>query len=218
MRAMKLSLMLRLGSRFLSLTALAVMMYASFPVSGAMAQDSQGQTSAQQAQEEEEPDAATLAYQRTMGALAQNLSKDDLMHFSVLNTEYYMVSTVKLWMKEVNHAIDGCEKNNPSMKSDMEERRDELAKAMEKPLSDAEKNLSNMMLAQTYAKPEDVKAMLAQGDDLREKKSSIFKTMPVTTPEACKYILVKTKEVQDNMIGLLNMSTKLYSKALQNAQ
>ena len=73
-------------------------------------------------------------------------------------------------------------------------------------MSEAQGHLDNMVLVQTYAPAKDIRGVFKVMDDARDKAETEIKKIPVTTPEACQYLLDKMDETQENMVKILRLT------------
>ncbi|MCF8495745.1 MAG: hypothetical protein K9G62_03660 [Alphaproteobacteria bacterium] len=138
-------------------------------------------------------------------------------HFFMTYTNYNIIETVKIVQKDVGNAIDKCGENNPDMKENLDTRYKSWNDAVNPIIKDAEANLHNMMLAQDYAKKQDIEAIFKEVDDTRDRTQSEIEKIPVTTPEACKYLLEKMDETQTNMVELLKNTLLSFSQVFPEA-
>ena len=65
--------------------------------------------------------------------------------------------------------------------------------------------------------PGRIKNLLAEANGVREESSDQFKKVPVTSIEACEYLLNKMDETQDTMGNLLDQTLVGLPQILQNA-
>lgn len=147
-----------------------------------------------------------------MNALSDPLPDEDRNHFSLIVTNYNLIQTVKMVEKDVARAVKECGKNNPDMKKAMDERFDGWKGAVDPIIKDADANVDNMIAAQDYAKPKQIKKILKGLDESREHTNKQIEKIPVTTPEACDYLRNKMDETQESMVGLLQATLTPYSQ------
>lgn len=148
-----------------------------------------------------------------MDALTDALNERNKRHFYMIYNNYNMIATVKNVRKSVGDAIKACGENNPDIKEKISRRFEEWKGAVNTKIEEAEGQTNNMILAQSYAKPKDIRTVLKKADEVRDFSENIYEKVPVTSAEACEYLHNKMDETQDNMIGLLE--TTLVSVPLE---
>jgi len=89
------------------------------------------------------------------------------------------------------------------MKDALQSRYDEWDGALTPIIEDANANVDNMIIAQEYAKPRDIKKLLKFIDKKRVSRADDVKKFPVTSPEACEYLRNKMDDTQENLTTLL---------------
>ncbi len=147
---------------------------------------------------------------KTISAFSQKLDESQMRHFFTAYSNYNLIATVKTIRSDVSAAIDACSENNPDMKEDLHERFGVWKGAVGPLIKDAEGNMNNMLLAQDYSGPEEIKHIFELVDETREYTASQFEKIPVTTPEACEFLLNKMDETQESMLSLLQRTLISY--------
>lgn len=127
----------------------------------------------------------------------------DKRHFNTLFSNYNLVQVVKTVRDSVDLAIDKCGEENPDMEEALDTRFKEWKAAVKPVLSEAEGHINNMIHAQEYAKSKDIKKIFKLADDTREEKEKEVNKVPVSTPEACEFLLKTMDETQPNMVEIL---------------
>lgn len=145
----------------------------------------------------------------------KKLQPRDQRHFQVLYMNYSIVGVVKTVRKDVGNAIDKCSENNPAMEKDLRKRFDQWEGALNPVLTEADGLVNNMLFVQEYAEPEEVRSIFKLIDDNRTQHENEIKKVPVTTPEACEYLLNKMDETQEKMVGLLKKTLVGLPQSLQ---
>lgn len=135
--------------------------------------------------------------------LVEKMNEDEKKHFFLGYSNYNLQGTVKMVQNDVANAIEACGKNNPDMKGALEARHKAWSEAIDPMMKESEANLENMIAVQEYASRDDVVAIFKQVDVTREKTQNQIEKIPVTSPEACEYLMNKMDETQDSMINLL---------------
>lgn len=139
-----------------------------------------------------------------LGALTKDLDSARRRHFYTIYNSNNLISTVKYVRGHVGEAIDACSKNNPDMEGALRERYKVWTDVVNENLVSAEGQVNNMVLAQDYAPDTAVRNILKQADALRDKNQKGVERIPVTSKEACDYLLNKMDETQKSMVELLN--------------
>lgn len=136
-------------------------------------------------------------------------------HFMVAYSNYNLIETVKTVQKDVGTAVDKCGENNPDMKADLDARFKDWKADVEPSIKEARSNFDNMLLAQDYASKKEVKAIFNSVDLTREKTYDQIQKIPVTSPEACQYLLSKMDETQARMIQILQTTLVTFPKIFE---
>ena len=118
-------------------------------------------------------------------------------------TSYNLIETVKIVQRDVSNAVDGCGNENPDMKNLMTQRFSAWNDAVNPVLEEASGHLDNMVIVQDYADPKDLRAIFTSADRAREHTNARIDKIPVTTKEACEFLLSKMDETQASMVALL---------------
>lgn len=164
----------------------------------------------------EDPDKKLLL--KKLAKYTNGLEQKDARHFFVLYGNYSIVNSVRIVEKDVTAATEVCKKENPKMKDRIDERFAAWKKAIAGPKAEAEANIKNMSEAQTYMSQAEVNELFDLVDKTSEMAQSKFKKVPVSTPEACEFMLTKMDETQSTMISLLSATMKSLPLALQQSQ
>ncbi len=158
------------------------------------------------------------ALQEKIGGLLKTLDQDEATHFLVMYANYSLYSMVKAVNTDVGEAVDKCAENNKEMADELNKRYERWKRAVVTSMEDVHKNLENMSLAQTYLPQSEVKIIFALIDEVRAVNSSRFETAPVTTPEACEFMLSKMDETEENMTTLLKATLVSYPNISKKMQ
>lgn len=150
--------------------------------------------------------------------ITTSLDQAQANHFFVMYSNYAMISTVKKVEGDVKNAAQKCSETNPDMKDKIASRLDGWTTAINAPMKDATDNINNMSLAQTYISQAEVQEIFALVDTMREETDQKFQRVPVSTPEACEFMLSKLDETQQNMGALLKATLMSYPNVLQKTQ
>ena len=146
---------------------------------------------------------------------AKDLDKAESRHFGVMYGNYNMISVVNTVRDHVEEAVDACGDENPDMKEALDTRFDEWEAAVDPVIEEAEANISNMVLAQEYAKPRELRGFFKDIDRARKDRNKAVKKTPVTSVEACESLLKKMDATQDNMVQLLQQTLVTLPQQIQ---
>ena len=142
--------------------------------------------------------------------LVEPLSDGEKKHFFHIYDSYKLIGTVHVVHSGIKDTVKECGKKNPDIKSNIEARFKDWDGAVMSVLGEAQGHLDNMVLAQEYAKKRDIKAVFKSIEDTRAHTEARFERVPVTTLEACEYLLGKMDDTQENLIGLLRSTLVSY--------
>jgi len=143
---------------------------------------------------------------KKLGEISDKLEGAEKHHFNVAYNNYSLISTVRTVQKDVGGAITACGENNPDIKDKLDTRFKQWNDTVNPVMSEAQGHLDNMVLVQTYAPAKDIRGVFKVMDDARDKAETEIKKIPVTTPEACQYLLDKMDETQENMVKILRLT------------
>jgi membrane-associated HD superfamily phosphohydrolase len=146
--------------------------------------------------------AATKAYD-AIKEIGKDLKESDAKHFYMTYNNYNLAGTVKMVQGDVANAIKACGENNPNMKNDLDARYKTWDEAVAPVVKEAEANIDNMILAQEYADPAKIRKAFGALDEARKVTNEYVDKKPVTTEDACKSLLEKMDDTQENLISLL---------------
>ncbi len=135
--------------------------------------------------------------------IAEGLSPEEQKHFFILYNNYNMIGTVKMVQGDVGKAVKACGESNPDMKDKMDARFKTWNEAIEPVVKESEGHAENMVIAQEYAKPKEIKAIFKGLDETRVLANAQVEKTPVTTKEACEYLLNTMDDTQNNFAKLL---------------
>ncbi len=150
--------------------------------------------------------------------LLKNLSQEEATHFMVMYANYNIYSMVKAVSEDVGEAIGKCAENNKEMADDLNRRHGKWKSSVGGNMKEAYSNLNNMSLAQTYIPQYEVKMIFDLVDRVRSINSSRFETVPVTTPEACEFMLSKMDETEESMNAMLQATMISYPNIMKKIQ
>ena len=164
-----------------------------------------------------EPSEKAKVLHRKILDLSTSLSDENRNHFYLIYNNHNMIETVKTVRQDVDKAVLACGKENPEIRSPLERRFSTWTDTIDPKVAEAEAFRDNMIIAQDYMEPGRIKNLLAEANGVREESSDQFKKVPVTSIEACEYLLNKMDETQDTMGNLLDQTLVGLPQILQNA-
>lgn len=176
--------------------------------------DARAQDAATQAAEDED----VQSVRQRVQALIKPLDDPQRTHFYAIYDSHNLINVVKTVQGSVSQGVEKCVENNPDMKDALNARHKEWKNSINAVLKEAEGNVKNMIAVQDYTKPKDIRSILKFVDKTRKNKDKDVQKVPVTSPEACEYLLNKMDETEDNLTGLLRSTLVSLPQALQNAQ
>lgn len=151
-------------------------------------------------------------------SILANLDMREAQHFMIVVVNQNLIGTVKAVEEDVAMAAKGCAENNKQMADTVTARFAQWQEAVKGPMQEAQANVDNMVVAQTYITKEQYTELFGLIDDVRKYNSSRFEKTPVTTPEACEFMLSKMDETQENMVGMLRATLASYPSVQQKTQ
>ncbi len=153
-----------------------------------------------------------------MSGVMKRLDEAELTHFMVMFTNYNMYSVVKAVREDIKNAIDGCSKNNPEMEDELRSKFSNWDTNVGDSMKEVDGNIKAMALAQDYISQNELNMIYGLVDETRAVNSSQFEKTPVTTPEACEFMISKMDETQENMIRILSATMQSYPNMLKKTQ
>lgn len=153
-----------------------------------------------------------------VNGVMKGLNESELTHFMVMHTNYTMYSVVKAVRYDVSNAVDGCVKNNPDMADDLRNKFADWEKNVGGSMKEVDANIKSMGIAQDYISQNELNSIFNLIDETRASNSSQFEKTPVTTSEACEFMMSKMDETQENMIRLLAATLQSYPNMIKKTQ
>lgn len=181
---------------------------------------SSGHVYAQEASSEEPSPAKQMNDKLTerVSNVMQDLNQKEAFHFMTVYANYTLVSTVKAVKDDVADAVKACGQNNESMKGDLDSRYAKWEESVGTGIVEAEGNINNLAVAQKYISQANLQGIFAQVDKMRAINSSNFEKTPVTSPEACEFMMSKMDETEESMKQLLQITLQSYPNILEQTQ
>ncbi len=165
----------------------------------------------------ERKESAEKTFGKVTGMM-MSLEEHEQKHFFLAYTNYNLIETVKVVQGDVKKAINKCGENNPDMKGSLDARFKAWNKAVNPLIKEAEGNYKNMLVAQDYASKKELKDIFNSVDETREKTYDQIEKIPVTTPEACQYLINKMDETEESMLSILRSTLVSAPKILEENQ
>lgn len=153
---------------------------------------------------------------RLLVDLVKKFSPEEQKHFFVAYHNYNLISTAEIVRQDVKTAVTKCGENNPDMEEEITTRFKTWDDAVNPALNEARVNLDNMIIAQKYATKKEINKVFASLSETRERTDARFDKVPVTTPEACSYLLGKMDETQSNLLTLIRSTLVSFPQIEQN--
>lgn len=188
-------------TRLFTVFLFAFIAFTSFPLVQAMADDKEA-TGETPKVNMEEVDKRQHAYD-LMDAINQRISREQHDHFMRVYGNYNLIETVSAVRHDVESAVQACSENNPHIKDKLEERYTEWDSAIDPIMTESKANLENMILAQDYATTEELNEIFNSFTEVRTAATKQIEKIPVTTEEACLFLLGKMDETQEYMMKML---------------
>ncbi len=188
------------------------------PLNYAHAQTGEQELSEEQQKAKDLAKAQADALQERINGVMNELDQGEMTHFMVIYTNYNLYSVVKAVREDVKNAVGGCAKNNPAMADDLNNRYSRWEGSVGSSMKEVDDNIQSMALAQDYVSQNELKTIFSMIDEMRAMNSSQFEKTPVTTPEACEFMMSKMDETQENMIRLLSGTLQSYPNMLRKTQ
>lgn len=151
-------------------------------------------------------------------SVSKKLDQAEMTHFGIIYSNYTVYSMVSAVRDDVEQAVNACIENNPEMEEQLTKRWDVWEKSVGTNMKEALANIKAMSTAQDYASQEEMNTIFALVDSTRAANSSRFEKVPVSTPEACEFMVSKMDETQDNMNMMLIATIKSYPAIMKKMQ
>lgn len=165
---------------------------------------------------DEKDDAFVKKTQAELEALMKRVGEEEQRHFYTIYSNYNLIGTVQVVQRDVGKAIAKCEENNPDMKDDLEARHASWLSVVDPLIKDARASIDNMVIAQDYVSKEFFERVFAAVDQTRRRTQDEINKIPVSTPEACTYLINKMDETQEKMVSMLRSTLISYPQALKS--
>jgi hypothetical protein len=135
--------------------------------------------------------------------IGEPLKGDNAKHFYMMYSNYNLIGATKMVQSDVKNAIKACGTENPALKTELDGSFKTWNDAVDPMIKEAVANNDNMMIAQDYADAAKIRKAFKTLDETRAITSEHANKVPVTTEEACRHLLGKMSETQQNLVNLL---------------
>ena len=163
-------------------------------------------------------EAKIKALNERLSAVSNRLDKNQARHFFVMYSNYTIISTVRAVEKDVQKAVETCAENNRDLRAELNARFSSWQNAVDGPMKEAMGGINNMIAAQNYASRDEIEDVFRLVEETREYNSSRFEKIPVSTKEACEFMMSKMRETQGNMAAMLKATLVSYPATIQRDQ
>ena len=160
----------------------------------------------------------TEILQGKVSDLMKTLDMAQARHFMTMYANYNIYSMVKAVREDVHQAVEACADNNKNMADKVRNKFSRWDDSVGGTMKEADANIQNLALAQTYLPQSELKSIFSLVDEVRAVNSSRFEKTPVTTPEACEFMISKMDETETSMNSLLQATLISYPNMLQKTQ
>lgn len=198
-----------------------VALLGAFAMAGpvALAQEQKPQDAAKEAPKaEDKPEEKKNPVVAAAEEFTKGFSDVDRRHFNILYGNYNLVKVVETVKGDVALAVGKCGEANADMKQALDDRYAKWGDAIKPVMTEAEANINNMVFAQEYAKPKEIRKFFKLIDKARADKEKEVEKVPVTSKEACEYLLKTMDSTQENMIKLLRATLVSLPQAMQQEE
>ena len=158
-----------------------------------------------------------MSVKERVEAFTADLDQASERHFYAVYGSYNVIQVVEGVREQIGEAVDSCGDENPDMEEALDARHESWDESLEEVMEEATANVDNMIIAQEYAKPREVRKVLKFADKKRREQEEQAKKFPVTTQEACQYLLEKMDETEESLSGLLRSTLVSLPNSLVNA-
>jgi len=184
----------------------------------AQGETSDSAPSAEDVKRSELVEAQEDALREKVSRTIRKLDQREMTHFLAMFTNYNVFSIVKAVQDDIQDAVNRCADNNKDMATDVRGKYTAWNDNVGDVMQEADANIKNMSLAQNYISQAELNIIFGLVDEVRAVNSSRFESTPVTTPEACEFMMSKMDETQENMQQMLKVSLQSYPNLLKKTQ
>lgn len=152
------------------------------------------------------------ALQEATDKLLEGLSDKEIKQYRAIRSAHGLIRSIENVSDTIDRAVTACAKNNPDMADKLEDRFVKWKRAVRPHLNTARDKRDDMVVLQSFAEPERVRAYLDTFDKAVAYKNDMFEKKPVSDAESCKDMMDKMQSTQDRLIKLLEERLALYDK------
>lgn len=150
--------------------------------------------------------------------VTSKLDKGQASHFFVMYSNYSIISLVNNVEKDIGEAIQKCGDANKDLKTKYDARFATWKSTVSGARQEALKNVDSMVAAQDYITKAEMDDIFGMIDKTRLEADTRFQRIPVSTPEACEFMLTKMDETEKTMDQLLRATLASYPNVLKKNQ
>lgn len=158
------------------------------------------------------------ALHKAIDDLLEDLPEINQKHFMTLYHTHNIVSVVKTVRHDIGKAVEACGENNPDLADKMTTRFTQWKDKTASILVEAEGNINNMIIAQDYAQPQEITAILNLANEVRAKGEASLNKVPVSTKAACEKLYTTMKKTQKDVINMMRETLISVPHAMQQEQ
>lgn len=154
-------------------------------------------------------------------ALLETLPNQNQKVFFVLRNKHSVIRSINMVHRDVKNAVKACGKENPSIKSQINERLDDWEAAIMPILDEANDVLKRELKEQEAFYMSDYKHVMKLNDKAYEFSESKIQKSPVTTMKACEGLVKSMNRTEDHLVDLLQeilLPEEVVRKRLERAQ
>ncbi len=164
---------------------------------------------------------SNAAAQRLQDILSEKMAtytQTEMQHMMIIYSNLNVLSMVDNVRADVKDAVTACGENNPEMKSEIDKRFEVWDEDVGGAVAQGRENVQGLIAAQGYMTAAEFESITKLIEEARHTDRNDFEKIPVTTPEACEFMLSKMDETQNTMKYMLMMTTANYAEVLQKLQ
>ncbi len=139
-------------------------------------------------------------------AMIDPLSPKNQESVFILRNKYSIIRVIGIVERDVGNAVKSCGDKNPDMKKQMDDRYKQWKNSVNPIITTARKQLDKDIDGQKIVDVDQFRKVLKLNDKAYEFGDKQITKTPVTTPEACKGLLISMDRTEDEMITLLRQT------------
>jgi hypothetical protein len=150
-----------------------------------------------------EADTPVTQYAAETEKLVKSLSEEQADKYFQIRNVHGVIRSVKSVETIISKAVKSCKKSHKELGNNIEERFAAWRVAVRPVIQQGNERLEKMVLAQSYAKPIDVKKHLKNFDAAAEYGESLIDMKPASDEKSCALLLKNMDKTQPDLIRLL---------------